>query len=148
MASSRAFWMWWSRKSVTVPTLSRRSPARGGGVSADTNCCQCDFRADAAPAYALPMHSTRSKAMRTRFAIAALAAATLSTLAAAQMGPGMGQGMMGGQGMGPGAGPQDCPMMGQGMGPGMGGKGMMHGRGGMHGGAGMMGGAMGQGPGL
>jgi len=86
--------------------------------------------------------------MRTRFALAALAAATLSTLAAAQMGPGMGHGMMGGQGMGPGAGPQDCPMMGQGMGPGRGGMGMMHGRGGMHGGPGMMGGAMGQGPGL
>ncbi len=86
--------------------------------------------------------------MRTRFAIAALAAAALSTLAAAQMGPGMGHGMMGGQGMGPGAGPQDCPMMGQGMGPGMGGRAMMHGRGGMHGGPGMMGDAMGQGPGL
>lgn len=62
--------------------------------------------------------------MRTRFALAALAAATLSTIAAAQMG----------QGMGPGTGPQDCPMMGQGSGPGMGGMGMMHGRGGMHGG--------------
>ncbi len=86
--------------------------------------------------------------MKTRFAIAALAAATLSTLAAAQMGPGMGHGMMGGQGMGPGAGPQDCPMMGQGMGPGMGGRAMMHGRGGMQGGPGMMGGGMGQGPGL
>ena len=87
--------------------------------------------------------------MRTRFALAALAAATLSTLAAAQMGPGMGHGM--GHGMGPGMGQPDCPMMGQGMGPGMGGKGMMHGQGGMHGGmhgGGMMGEAMGRGPGL
>lgn len=84
--------------------------------------------------------------MRTRFALAALAAATLSTFAAAQMGPGMGQGMMHGRGMGPGMGQQqDCPM-GQGMGPGaMQGKGMMHGRGGhgMRGGGGMM-----DGPGL
>lgn len=88
--------------------------------------------------------------MKTRFALAALAAATLSTIAAAQMGPGMGQGMMGGPGKGAGmAGQAECPMMGQGMGPGMGGKGMMQGRGhGMHGGQGMMGGAMGQGPGL
>jgi Spy/CpxP family protein refolding chaperone len=85
--------------------------------------------------------------MRTRFALAALVAATLSTLALGQMGPGMGHGMMGGRGMGPGAGPQDCPMMGQGMGPGMGGKGRMHGQGGMHGG-GMMGGDMARGPGL
>jgi Spy/CpxP family protein refolding chaperone len=85
--------------------------------------------------------------MRTRFALAALAAATLSTLALAQMGPGMGHGMMGGRGMGPGAGQQDCPMMGQGMGPGMGGKGMMYGQGGRHGG-GMMGGDMAGGPGL
>ena len=82
--------------------------------------------------------------MRTRFALAALAAATLSTLAAAQMGPGMGHGM--GHGMGPGMGQPDCPMMGQGMG-GMGGKGMRHGQGGMHGG-GMMGDDMARGPGL
>ena len=90
--------------------------------------------------------------MRTRFALAALAAATLSTLAFAQMGQGMGPGMMGGRGMGPGMGQQqDCPMMGQGMGPGMGGKGMMHGQGGMHGGmhgGGMMGDDMARGPGL
>ena len=90
--------------------------------------------------------------MRTRFALAALAAATLSTLALAQMGPGMGHGTMGGRGMGPGAGQQDCPMMGQGMGPGMGGKGMRHGQGGMHGGGmhggGMMGEDMARGPGL
>ena len=86
--------------------------------------------------------------MRTRFALAALAAATVSTFAAAQMGQGMGPGMMHGQGMGPGMGSQDCPMMGQGMGQGMGGKGMMHGRGGMHGGRGMMGDEMSQGPGL
>jgi Spy/CpxP family protein refolding chaperone len=87
--------------------------------------------------------------MKTRIALAALAAATLSTIAAAQMGPGM----MGGRGMGPGTGPQDCPMMGQGMGPGMGGQGMMHGRGGMHGqgmhGQGMRGAqGMREGPGL
>lgn len=82
--------------------------------------------------------------MRTRFALAALAAATLSTLAFAQMGQGMGPGMMGGRGMGPGMGQQqDCPMMGQGMG----GKGMRHGQGGMHGG-GMMGDDMARGPGL
>lgn len=86
--------------------------------------------------------------MRTRFALAALAAATVSTFAAAQMGPGMGPGMMQGRGMGPGMGQQDCPMAGQGMGPGMGGKGMMHGRGGMHGGMGMRGGGMERGPGL
>ena len=79
--------------------------------------------------------------MRTRFALAALAAATLSTIAAAQMGPGMGQGMMGGPGKGAGmAGQVDCPMMGQGMGPGMQGRGMRHGQGmghGMKGGGGM-----------
>ena len=86
--------------------------------------------------------------MRTRFALAALAAATVSTFAAAQMGPGMGPGMMQGRGMGPGMGQQDCPVAGQGMGPGMGGKGMMHGRGGMHGGMGMRGGGMERGPGL
>jgi len=87
--------------------------------------------------------------MRTRFALAALAAATLSTIAAAQMGQGMGPGMMGGYGMGPGTGPQDCPMVGQGAGPGMGGMGMMHGRGGMHGGHGMKGGqGLMAGPGL
>jgi Spy/CpxP family protein refolding chaperone len=80
--------------------------------------------------------------MRTRFALAALAAATISTLAAAQMGPGMGPGM--GRGMGPGMMGQDCPMAGQGPGQGMG-PGMMHrhgmGRGGMKGG-------MAEGPGL
>lgn len=85
--------------------------------------------------------------MRTRFALAALAAATLSTIAAAQMGPGMGQGMMGGPGKGAGmAGQADCPMMGQGMH----GRGMGHGQGmgqGMKGGHGMGQGGMG-GPGL
>jgi len=81
--------------------------------------------------------------MRTRFALAALAAATLSTIAAAQMGPGMGQGMMGGPGKGAGmAGQADCPMMGQGMQ----GRGMRHGQG-MKGGHGMGGGGM-DGPGL
>ncbi len=90
--------------------------------------------------------------MKTRFALAALAAACLSTVAAAQMGggmnhPGMGPGM-GGQGMGPGMmggpgkgpammGGMDCPM-GQGMMGGRGhGPGMMGGR---HGGGGRMGG--------
>ena len=78
--------------------------------------------------------------MKTRFALAALAAACLSTVAAAQMGggmnhPGMGPGM-GGQGMGPGMrGGADCPMA-QGMKGGRG-HGMMGGR---HGGAGRMGG--------
>lgn len=48
--------------------------------------------------------------MKTRFALAALAAACLSTFAAAQAGPGMdhpgmGPGMMGGQAMGQGMGP-------------------------------------------
>lgn len=87
--------------------------------------------------------------MKARFALAALAAACLSTVAAAQMGPGM----MGGQGMGPGMGGQGMGqgMGGQGMGPGMmggrggcdmgpgmgGGRGMGHG---MMGGQGMMGG--------
>lgn len=87
--------------------------------------------------------------MKTRFALAALVAATLSTLAAAQMGPGMGHGPgpgMMGQGAGPGmTGPGDCPMA-QGRGPGMQGRGMMHGPGmmggqgmgmGMHGGPGL-----------
>lgn len=81
--------------------------------------------------------------MKLRFASAALAAACLSTLAAAQMGPGG----MGGPGMGPGmhhgpgsmAGSPDCPM-GQGAGPGGGGPGR-HGMG--HRGMGGMGG-MGQ----
>lgn len=79
--------------------------------------------------------------MKTRFALAALAAACLSTVAAAQMGggmnhPGMGPGM-GGQGMGPGMkGGADCPM-GQAMGGRGHGPGMMGGR---HGGAGRMGG--------
>lgn len=88
--------------------------------------------------------------MKTRFALAALAAACLSTVAAAQMGggmnqpgmgpgmggQGMGPGMMGGPGMGPGMkGGADCPM-GQAMMGGHG-RGMMGGR---HGGAGRMGG--------
>ena len=80
--------------------------------------------------------------MKTRFALAALAAACLSTVAAAQMGsgmnhPGMGPGM-GGQGMGPGMkGGAECPMA-QGM---MGGRGHGHGMmGGRHGGPGMQGG--------
>ena len=73
--------------------------------------------------------------MKARFALAALAAASFATVAAAQMGGGMHpQGMgpgMGGQGMGPGMkGSADCPM----------GRGMMGGR---HGGGGRM-----QGPGL
>ena len=97
--------------------------------------------------------------MKAGFALAAIAAACLSTVAAAQMGPGsdhrgmapgmmggqgMGPGMMGGQGMGPGmmGGPGGC-VMGPGM---MGGQGMGYGMmgrqgmgGGMMGGAGMMG---------
>lgn len=81
--------------------------------------------------------------MKIRFALAALAAATLSTFAAAQMGPGMGPGM--GHGMGSGMGQGDCPMA-QGAGPGMQGRGMMHGSG-MGGGHGM-GRGMGAGPGL
>jgi len=70
--------------------------------------------------------------MKTRFALAALAAATISTFAAAQMGPGMGRGQGSGTGMAGG----DCPMQ-QGMG-GPQGKGGMHGGkgGGMHGGKG------------
>ncbi len=80
--------------------------------------------------------------MNSRFVVAALAAACLSTAAAAQMGQGMGPGMMGGKGMGPGmaAGEADCPM----------GKGKMGGHrmgghmkgGGMMGGGHMMGGGM------
>jgi len=87
--------------------------------------------------------------MKTRFALAALAAATISTFAAAQMGPGMGGGPGMGRGPGPGMAGGDCPMQ-QGQGQGMGG-GMMgrHGGmgGGMHGGmgGGMHGGMMGQG---
>ena len=71
--------------------------------------------------------------MKTAFVVSAITAAVLSTVASAQMGPGMGHGMMGGQGAGQ-------PMMGQpgcGMGPGMQGAGMKHGPGGGHG---MMGG--------
>lgn len=86
--------------------------------------------------------------MRTRFALAALAAATISTFAAAQMGSGMGGGP--GMGRGSGAGMADCPMQqGQGMGGGMMGRhgGMHGGGGGMHGG-GMHGGMMGMGQGL
>ncbi|MBL0143211.1 MAG: Spy/CpxP family protein refolding chaperone [Betaproteobacteria bacterium] len=89
--------------------------------------------------------------MKTGFALAAVAAACLSTIAAAQMGPGMmgGPGMSGGPGMGQGMGQGMVGgpgrMGGQGMGPGMtGGRGgcemgpgMTHGKG-M--GAGMMGG--------
>ncbi|MGE0355418.1 MAG: Spy/CpxP family protein refolding chaperone [Burkholderiales bacterium] len=88
--------------------------------------------------------------MKPGFALAAVAAALLSTAAAAQMGHGMGHhgagpGMTGAQG----AGPVDCPMGkgmagGHGMGPGMmGGHGMgpgMMGGHGMMGGPGMMGG--------
>lgn len=89
--------------------------------------------------------------MRTRYALAALAAATISTFAFAQMGPGMGGGPGMGRGPGPGMAGGDCPMhQGQGMGGGMMGRhggmgGGMHG--GMHGGmgGGMHGGMMGQG---
>jgi Spy/CpxP family protein refolding chaperone len=91
--------------------------------------------------------ATPEPAMRTRFALAALAAATLSTLAAAQMGPGMGHGMGPGMMGGPGTGAADRPM-GQGPDAGMTGRGMMH-RHGM--GGGMMGGrgmGMMEGPGL
>ena len=84
--------------------------------------------------------------MKSRFVVAALAAACLSTAAAAQMGQGMGPGMTGGRGMGPGmaAGDADCPMGagkmgGHRMGGHMKGGGMMGG--GMMGG-GMMGGGM------
>ncbi|MBK6981339.1 MAG: Spy/CpxP family protein refolding chaperone [Betaproteobacteria bacterium] len=92
--------------------------------------------------------------MKSRFVVAALAAACLSTAAAAQMGQGMGPGMTGGRGMGPGmaAGDADCPMGagkmgGHRMGGHMKGGGMMGGGmmgGGMMGG-GMMGGGMGGG---
>lgn len=82
--------------------------------------------------------------MKTKFALAALAAATISTFAAAQMGPGMGGGPGMGRGAGPGMAGGDCPMH-QGMGPQ--GKGGMHGgMGGMHGGKG--GGMMGLGQGI
>ncbi len=87
--------------------------------------------------------------MKVRFALAALAAACLSTVALAQPGPGMegrgmGPGMMGGPGGGMGQ--PGCPMEqgmkgGPGMGPGMG-QGMAHGMG-----HGRMGGGMGQGMG-
>jgi Spy/CpxP family protein refolding chaperone len=78
--------------------------------------------------------------MRMRFALAALAAATLSTIAVAQMGPGMG----GGPGMGRGMMPADCPMQPGKTGEGMGHHGMMGGGMGMMGGGmGMMGGGMG-----
>jgi Spy/CpxP family protein refolding chaperone len=93
-------------------------------------------------------HAEQEHIMRTRYALAALAAATISTFAAAQMGPGMGGGP--GMGRGPGAGMADCPMQqGQGMGGGMMGRhgGMHGGGGGMHGG-GMHGGMMGMGQGL
>lgn len=79
--------------------------------------------------------------MNSRFAVAALAAACLSTAAAAQMGQGMGPGMMGGKGMGPGmaTGEADCPM-GKGK---MGGHRMgRHDMGGRMMGGGMMGGPM------
>lgn len=83
--------------------------------------------------------------MKVRFASAALAAACVSTLAAAQMGPGtmggpgMGQAMHQEHAMGPGAmhGAGGCPMAGAGQGPGMGGGHRMHGgmmEGGMKGG--------------
>jgi len=80
--------------------------------------------------------------MKARFALAALAAATISTMTFAQMGPGMGMGQGHGPGMGP---PADCPMMQQGGGGpyGPGGGGMMGRHGGM--GGGMMGGGMGGG---
>jgi len=92
---------------------------------------------------------TKERTMRTRFALAALAAATISTFAFAQMGPGMGGGPGMGRGPAMGAG-GDCPMQqGQGMGGGMMGR---HGGmgGGMHGGkhGGMGGGMMGMGQGL
>jgi len=79
--------------------------------------------------------------MKARFALAALAAASFATVAAAQMGGGMHQQGMGGQGMGQGMkGGADCPM-GQAMMDGRGhGRGMMGGR---HGGGGRM-----DGPGL
>jgi len=80
--------------------------------------------------------------MKTTFALAALAAATISTLAVAQMGPGMGGGPGMGRGAGPGMAGGDCPMQ-QGAG-GPQGKGGMHG--GMHGGKG--GGMMGMGQGI
>jgi Spy/CpxP family protein refolding chaperone len=86
-------------------------------------------------------HAEQEHIMRTRYALAALAAATISTFAAAQMGPGMGGGP--GMGRGPGAGMAECTMQqGQGMGGGMMGR-----HGGMHGGmgGGMHGGMMGQG---
>lgn len=83
--------------------------------------------------------------MKTRFALAALAAATISTFAAAQMGPGMGGGPGMGRGAGPGT-PGDCPMMEKGMGPG-GHPGMGGGMMGRHGGMGGMGGMRGEGMG-
>jgi Spy/CpxP family protein refolding chaperone len=98
--------------------------------------------------------------MKSRLAIAAIAAASISTFAFAQAdsgpcpmtgGAGMGPGMMGGQGMSPGMMGGHGMMGGQGMGPGMmGGRGMMGGQGmgpGMMGGHGMMGG-QGMGPGM
>lgn len=94
--------------------------------------------------------------MKTTFALAALAAATVSTFAMAQMGPGMGggPGMGRGAGAGPGMAGGDCPMH-QGAG-GPQGKGGMHGGmgGGMHGGmgggmhGGKGGGMMGMGQGI
>lgn len=88
--------------------------------------------------------------MKTKFALAALAAATISTFAAAQMGPGMGGGSGMGRGPGPGMAGGDCPMH-QGMGGPQGKGGGMHGgMGGMHQGkgGGMGGGMMGMGQGI
>jgi Spy/CpxP family protein refolding chaperone len=84
--------------------------------------------------------------MRTRYALAALVATTISTFAAAQMGPGMGGGPGMGRGSGAGMGQGgDCPMQ-QGMGGPQGRVGMMGHHGGM--GGGMHGGMMGMGQGL
>lgn len=82
--------------------------------------------------------------MNARFALAALAAACLSTFAAAQMGQGMGPGPGMRHGQGPGPGPGAGMMGGRGgcdMGQGMTGGAMMGRHGGM-GGMGGMGGAM------
>ncbi len=74
--------------------------------------------------------------MKARFALAALAAATISTMTFAQMGPGPGMGQGRGAGPGPGMGPPaDCPMVQQGGGGPYGpGGGMMGRHGGMGGG--------------
>jgi len=66
-----------------VPTLSRRSPPPGDGVSADTNCCQCVLRAGAAPAAAIAYGLERRRWWLVRRAIAALAAGTALAIVAA-----------------------------------------------------------------